>query len=273
MTPEPSHRSPYEASEEVERIVPAETPALELALHVSRYRFASAFVGGGDVLDAGCGVGYGSAELTTESAARYVGVDRSVQAICMARRQYGIPARHFLVADVGALPFRDGRFDVVLSFEVVEHVENVDGYFRELRRVLQPGGTCIVSSPNKRWFSPGLCAPRNPYHVREYYPDEFADLLGRYFPVVTLLGQHDGSRARVVRRAEGAYGRFLARSGLRHLRRFAPHRVRTWLHSLVVNVASRLRGVRPGQIEASDYTFTTDRVGEARIVLGVCRVS
>ena len=74
------------AEDAVERIDPAETLALELALHVSRYRFVAPLVAGRCVLDAGCGVGYGSAEFTSEPPARYLAVDRSVAAIRVARR-------------------------------------------------------------------------------------------------------------------------------------------------------------------------------------------
>ena len=260
------------AEEAVERIDPAETLALELALHVSRYRFVAPLVAGRCVLDAGCGVGYGSAEFTSEPPARYLAVDRSVAAIRVARRQYAAPGRRFMVGDVTALPFDDRQFDVVLSFEVVEHLDQVDRYLAELRRVLRPGGTCVVSTPNKRWFSDGLPAPRNPYHVREYYPAEFARLLGVHFPDVTLMGQHNGARARVVREADDTYGRFLDRMGLRRFRQLVPAWVRIGVHSLVVNALSRASGVRPAAIEASDYTFTTDDVEDARVLLGICRV-
>lgn len=261
-----------ESDADVERIEPAETPALELALHVSRYRFAAPFVAGRSVLDAGCGVGYGSTDLATEPPPWYVGLDRSVDAIRVARGRYRALGRRFLVADVSALPFKDDQFDVVLSFEVVEHLGTVDLYLRELRRVLRPGGTCVVSTPNKRWFSGGRPATRNPYHVREYYPAEFADLLRRHFSAVTLMGQHEGARARVVRSAEREYGRFLDRTGLRRLRHLVPGAIRSWVHSLVVDVASRRRGVLPRQIAASDYQFTTDNLDDARILLGICRV-
>jgi hypothetical protein len=130
----------------------------------------------------------------------------------------------------------------------------------------------VVSTPNKRWFSDALAAPPNPYHVREYYPAEFRRLLSMHFPDVTLIGQHDGARARVVRRADATYGRFLDGMGLRRLRHLVPVRLRTGLHSLVVSVLSRARGVRPAAIEASDYTFTTDGVDDARILVGICRL-
>jgi SAM-dependent methyltransferase len=260
------------AAEAVERIDPDETMALELALHVSRYRFVARLVAGRRVLDAGCGIGYGSAEFTSAPPARYLAVDRSSGAIRLAQRRYAAPGRLFIVGDVGALPFDDRQFDVVLSFEVIEHLQDVHRYLAELRRVLHPGGTCVVSTPNKRWFSDDLAAPPNPYHVREYYPAEFARLLRMHFPDVTLMGQHDGARARVVRGVDATYGRFLDRMGLRQFRHLVPVRLRTGLHSLVVSVLSRARGVRPGAIEASDYTFTADGLDDARILVGVCRV-
>jgi len=264
--------SPPSTEGAVERIDPTETLALELALHLSRYRFVAPLVAGCSVLDAGCGVGYGSVQFTSEPLRRYVGVDRSIDAIRQATQQYATAGRLFLVGDVGALPFDNGHFDIVLSFEVIEHLYDVDCYLTELRRVLHSGGTCVVSTPNKRWFSGDLAARCNPYHVREYHSAEFAQLLGVHFPEVTLIGQHDGPRARVVRRADATYGRFLDRIGLRRLRHLVPVRLRTWVHSLVVNTMSWASGVRPAGIAASDYTFTTDDVDDARVLLGICRV-
>jgi len=261
-----------EPSTAVERIEPAETPALELALHVSRYRFVSSLIAGRSVLDAGCGVGYGSGEFTAGLPALYVGVDRSLDAIRLAQRRYAGPLRLFLGADLVALPFADGQFDIVLSFEVLEHIREVDRYLAQLRRVLRPGGTCVISTPNKRWFSGDPTTPHNPFHVREYYPGEFASLLSAHFPDFQILGQHEGVRARVVRSAERGYGLFLDRMGLRRLRHVVPTALRAWVHSIAVTLASRWRGVRPVAISSSDYDFTGDRVNDARVLMGLCRV-
>ena len=241
-----------ESNTTVERIDPGETPALELALHVSRYQFVSPLVAGRSVLDAGCGVGYGSGEFTAGPPAEYFGADRSADAIRVAQRRYAAPHRRFLVADVAALPFGEGQFDIVLSFEVVEHVREVDRYLAELRRMLRSGGTCVISTPNKRWFSGDPSTPHNPHHVREYFPPEFASLLGAHFPEVQIMGQHEGVRARVVRSAERGYGRFLDRVGLRRLRHLVPTALRAWIHSIPVTLASRRRGVRPAAISSSD---------------------
>jgi len=130
----------------------------------------------------------------------------------------------------------------------------------------------VISTPNKRWFSADPATPHNPYHVREYYPGEFAGLLGAHFSDVRLMGQHEGARARVVRSAERGYGRFLDGVGARRLRRFVPLELRAWIHGIVVGLASRSRGVRPGEIAASDYEFTPDNLDDARVLLAVCRV-
>jgi len=255
----------------VERIEPAETPALELALHVSRYRFVSSLVAGRSVLDAGCGLGYGSRELRLGPAGSYVGVDRSQEAIHAAQREYAAPGRLFLTADVTALPFAHGHFEAVLSFEVIEHLREVNRYLAELRRVLRSTGACVISTPNRRWLSADITTPDNPYHVREYDVREFRELVGAHFPHVQLVGQHEGARARVVRRAERGYGLFLERMGLRRLRHLVPIGLRGWIHSMVVDLVSRSRGVRAVTIESSDFDFTTERVEDARILLAICR--
>jgi 2-polyprenyl-3-methyl-5-hydroxy-6-metoxy-1,4-benzoquinol methylase len=98
-----------------ERIVPDATEPGIVALHEKRYAFALSFCAGKDVLDAGCGVGYGSAILAG-AARRVVGVDRSEEAISYARERYARPNVEFVVDDLLELGQPDGEFDVVCAF-------------------------------------------------------------------------------------------------------------------------------------------------------------
>lgn len=168
-----------------ERIVPARTSPGILALHLKRYDFARDWCKGAEVLDAACGVGYGSAHLG-EVARQVVGVDRSPEAIAQAQRDYGRANVAFVECDVVALPFAGGSFDVVCAFEAVEHLDDPQAFVAEAARVLRPDGMLLASTPRVARTNP---APANPFHRTELSAEDFAALLGERFGIVALYGQ------------------------------------------------------------------------------------
>jgi ubiquinone/menaquinone biosynthesis C-methylase UbiE len=131
-----------------ERLIPeAYAGEIVLAEHVARYRLAGRLAPGRRVLDAACGEGYGTAMLAAAGAASVVGVDVDEQTVAHARRRYELDVR---VGDVGRLPFADAAFDLVVSFETIEHVPDPEAALNEFTRVLAPDGLLIVSTPNAR---------------------------------------------------------------------------------------------------------------------------
>jgi SAM-dependent methyltransferase len=175
-----------------ERIVPDETEPGIVAIHLKRYEFALPYCGGKEVLDAGCGVGYGTAELAT-SAHRVVGVDRSEDAVEYARTRYGLPNVEFRVGDVTALLDADASYDVVCSFETVEHLQEPEQLVQEAARVLRPGGVFVCSTPRTDERRAG---PDNPFHEVELSADDFERLLRRGFDDIELYGQQRLQTAR-----------------------------------------------------------------------------
>ncbi|HEY6836883.1 MAG TPA: class I SAM-dependent methyltransferase [Gaiellaceae bacterium] len=153
------------------------------AEHVARYRWATALVAGNRVLDAGCGTGYGS-DLLAEAATEVVGVD--VDPGAFADRKPRRSNVSLTVADLRALPDELGRFDAVVCFEVLEHLDDPDPALDGLVRVLAPGGILVVSSPNRDVYPPG-----NPYHKHEFLPDELAGALSARLANVRLVRQVD----------------------------------------------------------------------------------
>jgi SAM-dependent methyltransferase len=170
-----------------ERVIPGQVDADLLNEHFARYAFAARFSRSKQVLDAGCGSGYGSAELA-QTAAAVLGIDRSAEAIAFARARYPAPNLRFEEGDCAALPVADGSMDLVVAFEVIEHLEDWRRFLREARRTLAPEGQFIVSTPNKLYYSEsrGGAGP-NPFHVHEFEFEEFGAELGEVFPHVSLF--------------------------------------------------------------------------------------
>jgi SAM-dependent methyltransferase len=168
-----------------ERIVPDETEAGIVAIHLKRYEFARPLCAGNDVLDAGCGVGYGTAHLA-QAARSVVGIDVSEQAIAQARAWYARPNATFEVGDVASLPHADASFDVVCSFETIEHLRDPARLVEEAARVLRRPGVFVCSTPRAERTTTN---PENPYHELELSAADFEQLLRSEFSVVELYGQ------------------------------------------------------------------------------------
>jgi ubiquinone/menaquinone biosynthesis C-methylase UbiE len=161
--------------------------------HIMRYAFASTYVTGKKVLDIACGAGYGSSYLAGCGASMVVGVDISESALTYACNHYIKDNLHFLQGDAVQLPFENNEFDVVVSFETIEHIARVEEYVKEMKRVLSPQGIFICSTPHIKYT-------RHPvYHVKEFSPEEFFSLLEdnfyrveRYAQFITMVARiHD----------------------------------------------------------------------------------
>ena len=170
-----------------ERVIPGEVDVDLLNEHMARYTFAARLARGKRVLDAGCGAGYGSAELA-RSAERVVGIDRAADAIEYARANYGAHNVSFEEASCESLPHADGSFELVVAFEVIEHLEDWRGFLREAHRVLAPTGQLVVSTPNKLYYTESRGSDGvNPFHVHEFDFAEFRAELTAVFPHVSLF--------------------------------------------------------------------------------------
>jgi SAM-dependent methyltransferase len=157
-------------------------------LHMASYHFAEQFTRDKRVLDFGCGSGYGSAQIA-QTAASVTAVDVADDAIAYAQGQFARANLKFLAIDPERpLPFADDDFDVVLSFQVFEHVTDTSHYLSEVRRVLAPGGLLVLITPDRSTRLLPFQRPWNRWHVREYGKRELARLLARHFDQVELLG-------------------------------------------------------------------------------------
>jgi SAM-dependent methyltransferase len=169
-----------------ERLVPELSRGqLVEAEHLARYWWATTMVEGKTVLDAGCGTAYGTRILAEAGASTVVGVDVA-EGVLAAARPGQPPSVSLEAADVQNLPYDHGTFDVVVCFEVIEHVADPELALDELARVIADNGLLCVSSPNRRTYIEG-----NPHHRHEYVPEELEGTLRKRFSNVMLLRQDD----------------------------------------------------------------------------------
>lgn len=131
---------------------------------------------GGRVLEIGTGTGYGI-DIIAPMVEHFVTMDKT-----RSRELGAMPANvEFKEGVVPPLPFADESFDCVVSFQVIEHIKRDKEFVREVYRVLKPGGKFIVSTPNRP-----MSLTRNPWHVREYTPEQFKALLSTFQDVEAM---------------------------------------------------------------------------------------
>jgi SAM-dependent methyltransferase len=167
-----------------------ESTYLRYGDQVSLYEYVCQYSAGLRVLDYGCGGGFGCSLIATKGRAQMViGLDVDAGAIQLAKQRYDGQANlSFETFDGYSIPFNDQSFDMIASFEVIEHVSDTDRYLAEIRRLLKPDGVAMFSTPNKNLTRMGYWRGKNPsiHHLHEYSPAEFRRLLEIWFGRVEL---------------------------------------------------------------------------------------
>ncbi len=196
-----SDRAGVHAPEHVQRLQPPGVPPLALTgertlpdvpaenywfrRHLAVYQWVAERCGGREVVDMACGEGYGLRVLARR-AARVTGVEANPEAHEHARLKYERPG----VRVVRDLVERYAEpADAIVFLQTIEHVERPDGLLEHFRHLLRPAGTAFVSTPNVLTLAPpGAERSGNPWHLREYRPDEFRSLCEDAFGRVELYG-------------------------------------------------------------------------------------
>lgn len=173
-----------------ERVLPGQVNADLWNEHFARYAFASRLARNRRVLEVACGAGYGSYELA-QVARAVTATDISEEAVQYAREHYVHPALKFETAPATSLPYEDGSFDLVVAFEVIEHLDDWRTLLSEARRLLAAGGQFVVSTPNRLYYEETRReSGPNPFHRHEFDYEEFRAELAAFFPHVSLFEQN-----------------------------------------------------------------------------------
>jgi len=174
-----------------ERHMPTYLEGIDTSLanvdHMIRYAFVAPFIVGKRVLDISCGTGYGTQFMAQQGAKEVVGVDVDESAINFASKFHAHSQAKFIQSDAHYVQqLEDASFDVIVSFETIEHLPNPRKFLIELKRLLKPEGQLFLSCPNDYRISPWI----SEFHLHKFRFSEFRDLALSVFGEAVFLGQH-----------------------------------------------------------------------------------
>ncbi len=155
--------------------------------HLQRYHYACRFCQGKRVLDVGCGVGYGSAMLCHEGSQSVLGIDISSECVESARSNYQMSGLAYEVDDACELKkaAESDPFDLIVSFENIEHLEKPERFIESAIPLLATDGLFIISTPDSSCLEKDEEGrPLNEYHLSEMTEKEFRTLMDKYFEKV-----------------------------------------------------------------------------------------
>ncbi len=176
-----------------ERIGPEDFTSIEkyfiLLLHKYNYKIARENISpNNNVLEVGCGEGFGT-NFLSPYAKKIVGIDVDKNIIEHCNKKYTSSNCSFKHYDGYQIPFSDNSFDTVISFQVIEHVQDDINFISEAHRVLKNGGKYILTTPNKTTrIKKGKKKPWNRFHIREYNAIELKKLMEKKFSKVDMKG-------------------------------------------------------------------------------------
>ncbi|MDN3203291.1 class I SAM-dependent methyltransferase [Algoriphagus sediminis] len=135
----------------------------------------------GKLLEVGCGEGRG-VDILLPLAEDYLGIDKIGEVIDSLQKKH-LKTKFEQAVIPPFSTIEDSSFNTVVSFQVIEHIQDDKLFLEEIYRVLKPGGIAIISTPNINFT-----LSRNPWHIREYKPEQLTKLCNEVFDQVESRG-------------------------------------------------------------------------------------
>lgn len=157
------------------------------------YKFASKFIKNKTILDFGCGGGYGTEYLSRFTNKKVFGFDKDKQTIRIAKKFFNENKK---INFCDKIPKK--KFDIIVSFQVIEHIKDRSKYYKNLKKILKPNGYILFSTPNKNITSYNLKKPAMVFHEIEFTPKQLKEELLKYFKVVKIFGQMENEMIKKV---------------------------------------------------------------------------
>lgn len=232
--------------------------------HVHRYNEAVKYATSeSTILDIACGTGFGTDILAAYTKKKVIGGDISLPAIEQCKEHWKKENLEFKILDGTNLEYNDNFFDLVVSFETIEHTTSYKKMLSEFKRVLKPGGVLILSTPNAAITSPNGKI-LNPYHTQEFQYDELKQLLTGSFTDFHIYGQrysrYDSNT--VTKKIGSVFEKLMLSFGIRKL----PYKTRNRFMKFFFGYS-----LYPKPGDFSLETNTAIIKGKAPVLFAICR--
>ena len=214
------------------------------------YEFARPLIAGKKVLDVGCGLAYGTA-LMAGAASSITGIDYDGETVEDNRKRYNdISNLDFKHSVIPPLPFADQSYDVITAFQFIEHIQPRKEFIKECLRVLKPGGTLLVTTPNVK-----MSLARNPFHVHEYTFDEMKNEVSTLTEKFELQGLNGNERVNKYYSENGRLVRMILRFDIFKMHRWLPS---AWLSKPYNLITSLMRNKLKEKVDQTTDITTAD---------------
>ena len=226
-----------------ERVVPHDIRTIEEHTQYLRHLFVYEHVKGlinpsDSVLEIGFGEGYGT-RMIADKCSDIVGIDIMQDTVDYANEKYGDDKCKFQWYEGKTIPYDAGHFDVVISFQVIEHIVDDTNFVAEIYRVLKNNGRCFIATPNGETRLKPNQKPWNRFHIREYSDKQLAAVLGKSFQKVDVFGLKASDEIMKLEFARIHRGPFISLALKLGLRRIIPQALDPYI--------ARFMGILKGQ--------------------------